>query len=123
MTDIEIQLCELELQLLTSSVRHNRDAVSHLLAEEFREFGSSGRVFDKQQILDALMNESPAEISMADFKTTVLADGIALVTYRACRQNDTQSKPAISLRSSIWVMRDGRWQMVFHQGTKCQPSR
>jgi catechol 2,3-dioxygenase-like lactoylglutathione lyase family enzyme len=22
-----------------------------------------------------------------------------------------------SLRSSLWVMRDGRWQMLFHQGT------
>jgi len=23
-----------------------------------------------------------------------------------------------SLRSSLWVRRDNRWQMVFHQGTR-----
>ena len=122
MTDITFQLRELELRLLTPRIRQNRDAVSALLADEFCEFGSSGRIFDKQRILDALAKESATEISMTDFKTTILAPGIVLSTYRAYRSGDTRGTSVASLRSSIWMMRNERWQMVFHQGTKCSPS-
>ena len=122
MTDIRFQLRELELRLLTPGIRQNRDAVSALIADEFCEFGSSGRIFDKQGILDALANESATEVSMTDFKTTILAPGIVLSTYRSHRSDDAQGTSVASLRSSIWMMRNGRWQMVFHQGTRCSPS-
>jgi predicted lysophospholipase L1 biosynthesis ABC-type transport system permease subunit len=40
-----------------------------------------------------------------------------LVTYRlVVRRSDVEGE-AHSLRSSIWKAINGRWQMIFHQGT------
>lgn len=37
----------------------------------------------------------------------MLSDEVALVTYRGAKAN----------RASVWIRRDGQWQMRFHQGT------
>lgn len=87
------------------------DTVSSLLAEDFREFGKSGRVYDREETLAALASTSLAPVMMEDFQAALLSDTVALVTYRAKRDG------VESLRSSIWVKRDERWQIVFHQGT------
>ena len=82
-------------------------------------FGSSGRVFDKRRIIEALQQETPEKtlpISLVDFAVRRLAPNVMLVTYRATSQDTLESR----LRSSIWKLIEGRWQMVFHQGT---PSR
>ena len=47
-------LRRLEVRLLQSDVRRSPTAVADLLADEFVEFGSSGRVFDKAQSIDPL---------------------------------------------------------------------
>lgn len=111
---VEQQLCELEERLLQPGVRGSAGDVGALLAEDFVEFGISGRVFDKRQTLENLRSESPVRRSLTDFKATPLAPGVFLTTYLAIRSGQ---QPAYSLRSSIWRLIDGRWQMQFHQGT------
>jgi hypothetical protein len=44
------------------------------------------------------------------------------VTYRAVRRDESDHSEVASLRSSLWVIRDGRWQMLFHQGTRVPTS-
>jgi len=51
---------------------------------------------------------------MSDFKVQLLAPHTALVTYKTVRQSQP-SRP--TPRSSIWQLLDGRWEMIFHQGT------
>jgi hypothetical protein len=114
-------LRELEEKLQTNSVRKNATVVSSMLTEEFREYGSSGHIFSKAEIIRALQCESPVHFSMKDFQASLLSEGIALVTYRALK--DQPGSPVIeSLRSSLWVFQEGRWQMHFHQGTKVPAS-
>jgi hypothetical protein len=110
------ELRALEERLLNTEFRHDREAVAGLLAEGFREFGSSGRVWNKQKILDQLETEKRFEAEMADFQTTELAAGAFRVTYRATIHR-SDAKPAVSLRSSIWIKRGNRWRILFHQGT------
>lgn len=62
----EQHLRELEEKLLQPAIRRNAELAAPLLAEEFREFGSSGRIFDKQQIIAAMRNETSGELSMRD---------------------------------------------------------
>jgi hypothetical protein len=114
---IEQHLRELEERLLQTEVRRSADDVTALLADDFIEFGSSGRVFDKQQIIDNLQTEPRIRQSLVDFKTLPLAPGLVLATYRAVRQGGPGEPPSYSLRSSIWKLIDDRWQLVFHQGT------
>jgi hypothetical protein len=117
---LEGHLHQLEEPLLQPNVRKFAAEVSQLLAAEFIEFGSSGRIFDKQQIIASLQMEPTAHRALLDFNTSALAPGVVLVAYRAVRQGGTGEPPIYSLRSSIWKLIDGRWQMMFHQGTPSQ---
>jgi hypothetical protein len=114
--DLAAHLFRLEQQLLEPSLRRDAAALTSLLAENFREFGSSGRIYNRQQIIDALAAESPRTITLSDTFCQQLAEDIALLTYRSTRKIalDIASH---ALRSSLWIYRDNRWQMLFHQGT------
>ncbi|MGV8934881.1 MAG: DUF4440 domain-containing protein [Gallionellaceae bacterium] len=110
-TDKTLQ--DLELSLLQASVRSSA-RVAELLAEDFVEFGSSGKIYNKAQSIALLQAEKSYEFTVSQFSVKLLAPDFALLTYRAHRH----SEPALNtLRSSIWVQRQGRWQIVFHQGT------
>jgi len=124
MRDEEIgrELRELEERLLQPDFRRSRPAVSALLADEFVEYGSSGRIFDKQQILDLLGSEPEQRIAIAHFEARPLSADVVLVTYRSVRPDGPPEAGATFLRSSLWVRRQGRWQVVFHQGTRAAPN-
>jgi hypothetical protein len=105
---------DLETRLLDPAVRASREAVQQLLAEDFVEFASSGEIFDRPAILEALAAEAKAGAPprmLDDFRMQALSPDAVLVTYRS----ETRGKR--TLRSSIWKKIGGRWQMLFHQGT------
>jgi len=105
-------LYKLELSLLTSSVRKSTEALDQLLAEEFIEFGSSGKIFNKKEILEILpLEEGFGVYSIKDFNLITLSPTVMLARYKATIDGTT------SLRSSIWKNNGDTWQMVFHQGT------
>jgi hypothetical protein len=83
------------------------------LADDFLEFGCSGRTYDKPVTVSNLKDDqTDPKITIKDLKVKYLSAEIVLVTYVA-------SQPEFdSNRSSIWKLIEGRWQMVFHQGTK-----
>ncbi|SFN06564.1 hypothetical protein SAMN05192571_11434 [Pleomorphomonas diazotrophica] len=115
----------LELKLHRPEVRRSPDAVRALLADEFIEFGSSGRIYDKASIIEALAGEPAAEAALIpdvlDFAACPIAPDVVLVTYRSSRRPDGAAART-TLRSSIWKLTDGRWQMLFHQGTVVPPA-
>lgn len=113
----EVKLRKLEERLLGSEIRRSADDVGELLADDFMEFGSSGRVFNKAQIIAALIREPDITRSLVDFRATRLAPEAYLVTYRVIRCVGHEAETVNSLRSSIWRLICGRWQMIFHQGT------
>lgn len=117
---IEQQLFRLETDLLTSATRHNPDALLNLLAEDFCEFGSSGRIYSRNEIVVALQTGSSPHFVVSDFSVKILSEGAALATYQVA-QSVSGNEISKSLRSSLWVFRDSRWQMLFHQGTKIGP--
>jgi hypothetical protein len=47
-------LYQLEEHLLQPEVRHSRDELEKLLADEFVEFGSAGRIYNRQSIIEEL---------------------------------------------------------------------
>jgi len=113
---LDEHLKTLEETLLRPEVRTSAESLSELLADDFVEFGSSGRVWTKPDIIEALQDETSARLSMSEFTVKLLAENVALATYRAAKFTDRGSVK--SLRCSIWTLREGRWQIVFHQGTR-----
>lgn len=102
---------QLECSLLDPSVRSSNTQLDLLLADEFIEFGSSGEVYSKNEVMKYLPLEKPQTHSVEDFVVTALAPNVMLATYKVT------SNSRISLRSSIWRFNETRWEMIFHQGT------
>lgn len=111
-------LLALETALQTREVRNSEEKLRELLAPEFREFGRSGLAYTFDDIVARLVTESgPDNTSISDFNATMLSDTIALATYRGARISD-DGRRLLTNRSSIWRLDpDGKWRMVFHQGT------
>jgi hypothetical protein len=107
-----------EEALLDPAVRRDRARVSVFLADDFQEFGSSGKVWSREQILELLGTEDYHRPVMADFKCRCVGEGVVLVTYRTVRTDPQSGQGAAALRSSIWTRDSGEWRMSFHQGTK-----
>ncbi|MHB9023191.1 MAG: nuclear transport factor 2 family protein [Armatimonadota bacterium] len=111
------EMRELEEILLNPTIRASSEALQGLLTDEFREFGASGRTYDKHQVIADLVQQPEELFTIEDFRLQQLGPGFVLVTYRAIRHHNPSNKAPFSLRSSIWRSNLGRWQMVFHQGT------
>jgi ribonuclease HI len=103
---------ELERLLLRPDVRADRRQVEVLLHQDFQEIGASGRVWDRETIVNALVGDPAAPGAAEAFEPAWLAENVVLLTYRV-------NGEAGSLRSSLWV-RDSvsGWQLRFHQGTR-----
>lgn len=100
-----------ELSLLQPAIRSSPDAVLGLLHEDFREFGASGRTWNRAEIAAALA-EAPGDGAEAeDMRAVRLARDVVIVTYIARRPDRA------SLRSSLWVCDAAGWRLFFHQGT------
>ena len=108
----------LEEKLLQPGVRRSAAELDALLADDFREFGSSGRTYRKREVVELLPVEDEQRFEVDDFQARTLAPGLVLATYRVVRHAvAARGEPHHSLRSSIWKHESGRWQMIFHQGT------
>jgi hypothetical protein len=110
------QTVELEKSLLTPEVRASYEKIDLLLADDFSELGASGDKFGKDFVLAHLPEETEAtRFEGRDFNVREISPGVALVTFFVTKTSREGTKH--SLRSSLWVWRDNRWQMTYHQGT------
>ncbi|MFA9556793.1 DUF4440 domain-containing protein [Evansella sp. AB-rgal1] len=104
-------LKKLEERHTNIEVRKNSDQLDNILADEFFEIGSSGYMFDKEECLEG--GVVLTEMSLHNYEIHPLSDGVVLSTYFI----EDKTRKRNTLRSSIWKHIDGRWQLVFHQGT------
>jgi ribonuclease HI len=118
-TDKEVfaHLIRCELALLDPAVRRDRAQVEALLAGDFEEFGSSGRVWDRKTIVDSLASEAYCAPATEELKCARIGADVALVTYRTVRMDDAGAR-SVTLRSSLWIREAGTWRVRFHQGTR-----
>ena len=116
MPSLTQQLLELETKLMDPAVRRS-DKAAEFLADDFMEFGGNGRIFNKADALAVMRRHIPHGFAIEEFNVRELSPSIALVTYRVRTQGVAGTPNRLSVRSSIWVQRSGRWQVTFHQAT------
>lgn len=105
---------ELETSLLNPKTRKSITQLKLLIADEFIEYGASGSIYNKNDLLDSLPEEEPRSYRVNDFSVLEVSPEVMLATYKVTVASKS------SLRSSLWQYKHNRWQMVFHQGTPCQ---
>ncbi|HKJ27492.1 MAG TPA: DUF4440 domain-containing protein [Anaerolineales bacterium] len=111
--EIVNELRSLEESLWESSTRFDRAYMERVLAPDFFEFGRSGRVYTREEILAAQGDKINARLR--DFKVTAVSEDVFLVTYVSEVQYETLE---VGNRSSLWLRTADGWQLTFHQGTK-----
>ena len=105
------EIKSLELELVSPETRGNVARLSELISDDFEEFGCSGKIFRKQDILSRLPLSEPAKYELSNFAFKELAKDCILVTYSSIESGRH------ALRSSIWVKKEKHWQMLHHQAT------
>lgn len=114
------QIRFMEETVASAEVRASRELMASLLSDDFREFGASGRVFDKQSVLEALSGEPDGDTyEVRGLHVQSLGADTCLATYQIPPRTVAEGdhKPG-SNRSTIWRMEDGVWRILFHQGTR-----
>lgn len=106
------QIRELELLLLDPSLRKSKQKLNELIDDEFIEIGVSGKIYNKQDILDSLPYENANKFKAYNFKFTEISNKVILIIY------ETEKSSFKALRSSIWRKSDDNWKLIFHQGTE-----
>jgi hypothetical protein len=108
----------LELELIQPDTRKSKERLDELLDDDFIEIGESGNQYNKQDILSALPKQSGIRFFLNDFNSSEISPCVVLATFQLEKETVNSSEKIISLRSSIWKLNNGKWQIVFHQGTK-----
>jgi hypothetical protein len=112
--DVREKLYELEVSLWRPETRFDDGYMDKVLADDFFEFGRSGRTYERDVVLGVPAQDIDIELPLEDFAVHSVAENVVLVTYVSNVQYETLE---VGNRSSLWVHEDGRWKLRFHQGT------
>lgn len=111
----------LELSLHDPTVRCNVEQLGALLHPSCREFGRSGVVYSRDEILGRISSAEQQPVIWAqDFAAEVLAADLAMLTYRSAQVGDGGELHRHTNRASLWQRTDSGWRLRFHQGTPTQ---
>lgn len=114
-------LQKLEEALWRSETRFDPDFMERVLAEDFSEFGRTGRTYTRQEIITSPSQPIDAVLPLPNFQARLLTDDIALINY-----NSVTTYAGIveyGRRTSIWNRTPDGWKLRFHQGTPYQPDQ
>ncbi|MEU3267699.1 DUF4440 domain-containing protein [Streptomyces bacillaris] len=103
-----------ELRLLDPVVRASAELLAALLHPEFREIGTSGRLWTRETIITALTADDaprPGPLTASRMRGEELCSDLVHLTF------DTESKGLRSHRSSLWRLTGAGWRLYFHQAT------
>ena len=111
--DLTKEVINLESYSLSPKVRKSKKELEKLFSEDFIEYGASGKVYTKLDVVNALPYKGEIIFEVKDIKAKPLGVDVVQITYLL--HNKTENK--YSLRSSIWEWSLDGWKMIFHQGT------
>ena len=116
---LEKHIFELENELLKSETRQSAEKISELLSDNFTEFCSSGNIYNynKGDVFDKNINLSELKWEIKEFTAKQMSNDCILATYKLIKHSEVNEHMKYSLRSSTWKCLNGKWKMIFHQGT------
>jgi hypothetical protein len=105
----------LEEELWKAETRFNKSYMEKVFSPDLFEFGRSGRIHTREDLLSAKASEIKAQFPLEDLKIRLISDNVAQVTYNSHVEYGGVIESA--RRSSIWSFTDREWVLRFHQGT------
>ena len=118
-TEVCAELTRLEEDMWREGTRYDLAFQERRFAPDFIEFGRSGQVYTREQVICTNPKQIQAVLPLPNLSVRLLDTHTAQVTY------DSQVTHAGTVqyahRSSIWSRIDEIWVMRFHQGTPYMP--
>ena len=116
--ELEDQLVAIERKLWSNDAAYYRD---NLIEEAVLVFAETG-VIPRDTAVDAILSENAngkrwAEVEFADVKTLRFSDDVLLLSYRVAARWEHEESRIFALASSVYVKRNDRWKLAFHQQT------
>jgi hypothetical protein len=113
------EITRLEEAMWRGETRFNLMFQETRFAQDFFEFGRSGRVYHRQQVIFSETQEIAARFPLENLSIRLLDVNTVQVTYDSHVEYDGVVEHA--RRSSIWSRGEQGWVMRFHQGTPYGP--
>ena len=117
MENLEDIIFKLENKLQQPDVRKSVEQLKELISDDLIEFGSSGQIYTKQDVLNNLPASPEIKFMMTDFRIKILGSDIIQSLFKTKKINQQTGSITCSVRSSLWRNEKGKWKMLFHQGT------
>jgi ketosteroid isomerase-like protein len=103
-------------------LRHDLQAISQLLADDFLGIDGRGVVSDKSAELEEAKPQSPGTTNpilvgeqLSDIRVRMYGDIAVLTAINTARFSDSTIRYR---RTTVWVWRAGRWQCVSFHGSR-----
>ena len=113
------QLARLEESMWMETTRFNEALMQNTLAQDFFEFGKSGKTHTREAVVGAARREVDIALPLRDLRIRLLDENTAQITYIS--ETGSGEDRLLALRSSIWSKTSRGWQLRFHQGTPIPP--
>lgn len=107
-------LRRLEESLWITDTRFDLEYMDKILSSDFFEFGRSGKIYTRAEVLAALPQDINATLPLKNFAIHHIDKNVVLITYVSQVNN---GEILIGNRSSLWSKTAKGWQLRFHQGT------
>jgi hypothetical protein len=104
------KILELESKMLKNEHREDQEFLNLVLSEDFTEFGTSGNMYTKSDVLNS-KDLNISIIKVSDLKSKLINTGSYLVTYIAFKDKKK------TFRSSIWRIEKEEPKLFFHQSS------
>lgn len=117
MNDLDKIIFNLEKELQKDEVRKSIEKLDELISDDFKEITSSGTVTNKQDCFVNLPSAPKIDFVMTDFQIRQLTPDLIQSFFKTEKTVVETGKKSFSMRNSIWKNENGKWKMIFHQGT------
>jgi hypothetical protein len=114
-----------ELRSREPILHHNptgleRSAIEARLADDFFEVGASGRIYDREQAVELVVERFERDdVGIAgeveDFRVSEIAPHTFIATYTLHTPDGHAVRT--TRRATVWSNAAGHWQVHYHQGT------
>ena len=115
--NLEKIIFSLESEFQKPEVWKSIEKLGELISDDFYEITSLGLVTSKKDCLVNLPVAPEIKFVMTGFRINVLCLGMVQTLFKTEKTVVKTGKVSYSMRSSIWKNENGKWRMIFHQGT------
>jgi hypothetical protein len=118
----ERALLDLEKTRSAAIARHDLDALRRMYADEFRGVTATGYPVDRERLMEVFKRDDPSNVFTIDeIAVRVLGQARDTAVFSGrltTKKRDGGEVLGQSRFIHVYVLRDGRWQILYGQGTR-----